>query len=379
MASQSLPEEFFWCDEGLCTASWNQHIPQYCGACYAHAALSTANDRIKIMMARGGYIGPEVRLNRQSYLNCAPSYGLGRGCGGGQASDIFEFMHQVGLPDETCLPYNATDAAEKYGSNDAACPPEGYCMNCFYVDPDPSVATCFPVTEMVRYYASAWGNVTGETAMMQEIYRNGPIACDIHDSNIFSYDYSLGVLTDVSSKPDGTNGNTSYDHVIEVLGWGVDDDGTKYWHGRNSWGSYWGMNSFFKVERGANALRIEESCHWVTPDIHEAELVLGSDPLYGGSLFGIKENYSPNAKAYRFANLDRLAAGPPPGLAAAAPQSNAAGFAACGALGLAMGVALSSWMNRRKRRVSPLLSPSSSSSPVSEPPPLGRQQYAALA
>lgn len=34
--------------ENLCVASWNQHIPIYCGACWAHGALSMIQDRLKI-------------------------------------------------------------------------------------------------------------------------------------------------------------------------------------------------------------------------------------------------------------------------------------------------------------------------------------------
>lgn len=35
---------------------------------------------------------------------------------------------------------------------------------------------------------------------------------------------------------------------------------------RNQWGEYWGEKGWFRVERGVNALGIEDYCYWATPD-----------------------------------------------------------------------------------------------------------------
>jgi len=53
--TEDLPRELNWCNKNgtnYCTMNRNQHLPQYCGSCWAHAQLSSLGDRIKI--ARGG-------------------------------------------------------------------------------------------------------------------------------------------------------------------------------------------------------------------------------------------------------------------------------------------------------------------------------------
>ncbi len=56
-------------------------------------------DRLKIRK-RG--MGEDVMLGRQSFLNCAPYEGLSGGCMGGDPLDVFKYMNQHGLPDESC-------------------------------------------------------------------------------------------------------------------------------------------------------------------------------------------------------------------------------------------------------------------------------------
>lgn len=93
--------------------------------------------------------------------------------------------------------------------------------------------------------------------MMQEIYQRGPIACGIAVPDSLE-DYTGGIYED-------TTGDMEIVHDISVVGYGV-ENGVKYWTVRNSWGSHWGEQGFFRVVRGVNNLNIESDCAWAVPE-----------------------------------------------------------------------------------------------------------------
>ena len=155
---------------------------------------------------------------------------------------------------------------------------------------------CFPVKKVIRYKAKSYGALSGEHAMMKELL-NGPITCGIACSEEFTYNYSAGIFEDKTNFMD-------LDHSVEVVGWG-EQNGVKYWHIRNSWGSYWGEDGFFRIVRGVNNLAIESDCHYVVPDVSQEELVWNENPAYGGSLWGIKP-FSESGKKIIIPSTDEI-------------------------------------------------------------------------
>jgi cathepsin X len=92
--------------------------------------------------------------------------------------------------------------------------------------------------------------------MMQEIFQRGPIACGVAVPDALEK-YTGGIFND-------TTGDVDLVHDISVVGWGV-EDGVKYWTVRNSWGTHFGEDGFFRVVRGTNNIGIESDCSWATP------------------------------------------------------------------------------------------------------------------
>merc|ERR1712137_576078 len=101
MTSEELPQSWNWGNidgSSYLTKSLNQHIPQYCGSCWAHGALSALADRIKI--ARKG-AGVDVNLAIQYILNCGTE--VAGSCHGGSAGGTYQFIKDSGfVPYDTC-------------------------------------------------------------------------------------------------------------------------------------------------------------------------------------------------------------------------------------------------------------------------------------
>merc|ERR1711988_1752206 len=113
---EDLPTNFTWGDvDGVnyLTKSLNQHIPQYCGSCWAHGSVSALGDRIKI--ARKGK-GIDINLSVQHILNCG---GVGS-CHGGSVLGPYQWISQLsekgtGIAYETENPYLACSSESSEG------------------------------------------------------------------------------------------------------------------------------------------------------------------------------------------------------------------------------------------------------------------------
>jgi len=241
-----LPDDFTWCNKdgvNYCSPSRNQHIPQYCGSCWAHGTLSALEDRIKI--ARGAQ-GADIQLSVQHVLNC----GNAGSCHGGSLDGVYQWIHKIseetgtGVSYETSQPYMACSKESKEGmcgSGDWTCNALNTARTCGTFGEECVGLTHYPNATIAEY-----GSIHGADAMQKEIYSRGPIACTIAADDIRNYEDGIA-----------TGGGWT-DHVVSVVGWGTDAQEGLYWMVRNSWGEYWGEGGYVRVKSGA--LSLEESC-----------------------------------------------------------------------------------------------------------------------
>jgi len=240
-----IPDSWDWRNvkgKNYATVSRNQHLPQYCGSCWAFATTSALGDRLRI--ANDAQF-PEFELAPQVLVDCVN----GSTCHGGSPNRAYEYIRVNGIPDETCAPYLAIDQQ---------CTPENICKNC---EPDFSKpdAKCSAQKDYPLHYVAEHGTVKGEDNMKAEIYARGPISCTIAVTSAL-VTYTGGVFND-------TTGAKDLDHEISVVGWGV-ERAVPYWIIRNSWGTYWGDKGWFKLIRGKNNLGVEGECYWATPKLN---------------------------------------------------------------------------------------------------------------
>lgn len=269
----NLPDNWDWRNingKSFVSNVLTQQGPHVCGSCWAEAATGALSDRFKI--ATNGTL--QINLAVQVLLNYDPSLS-GGSCMGGDDYIAASFFNKYGISDDTCAPFAGVDFGWGFDCCDGSNSSREFVQRhlCHTCDWD---GTCGWVQDYHLYRASEFGKVQGEQNMMAEIHVRGPIACSI-DSSPDAFDQYTGGIITASMLPQRSN---STDHVIVLAGFGIDaKTKTKYWVGRNSYGTRWGEGrggGWFRLERGKDLLFIESSaCSWSVPHPEDVNRVMG--------------------------------------------------------------------------------------------------------
>jgi len=265
-----LPANFSWSNrEGrnYLSTAYNQHIPQYCGSCWAFAATSCLADRwyIRQMLSdrAENHLSAELRLSVQNVLSCGNLVTRCGTCQGGNDAAVYQYAQLHGIPDESCSSYMAEDTTCR-AEDPVTQTNKPACYTCWPNTQDPSQpAKCEAVARYRKLFASGVGNVRGAEAMKKEIYARGPISCGI-DATDEMEAYKAG--TTFAQPPSSTPARV--DHVVSVVGWGKDSQNNDYWLVRNSWGVTWGDEGFMKLVTSYNKGPLGTSNNLVESDCY---------------------------------------------------------------------------------------------------------------
>ncbi|WVZ03577.1 hypothetical protein V8G54_024383 [Vigna mungo] len=204
----AIPSTVDWRQKGAVTPVKNQG---QCGCCWAFSAVA-ATEGIHAITT-----GKLISLSEQELVDC-DTKGMDQGCEGGYMDDAFKFIiKNHGLNTEANYPY------------------EGFDGNCN------AKAEAIDAATITGYEDVP---VNNEKAL-QKAVANQPVSVAIDSSGFDFQFYMSGIFT-------GSCG-TEPDHGVTAVGYGVSDDGSKYWLVKNSWGTEWGEEGYIRMQRGVAA------------------------------------------------------------------------------------------------------------------------------
>ena len=213
-----LAEQFSWAD--VTGDDWTTPVRDQgqCGSCAVFAATAVTEARANIS---AGDPDLDLDLAEQSLLSCT----TGSSCETGTwDTNLFvPTLRDIGIPDEWCHPYTATN-----GNCADACAGAG--DRKFYIVDGGWVPS------------AGWLTVASDDDIKAGLI-SGPVYTNMMVPEDFFY-YNSGVY-------EGSIAITSW-HTVAIVGWDnhSSDSSPASWIVKNSWGTGWGINGFFEIKRG---------------------------------------------------------------------------------------------------------------------------------
>ncbi|MEM0466181.1 MAG: C1 family peptidase [Candidatus Thermoplasmatota archaeon] len=214
--------------EGV-TGDWTTgvHNQGNCGSCYAFGSLAAFESVINMKKKNPNY---DIDLSEQFMVSCGTEWMSGiEGCDGAYATPTYNFLKTYGAIPESCFPYTS-------GSGSV-----------------PSCSQkCSNWQDLVIKIDSWYTIAADQTSIKNALIQYGPLSAGMAVYSDF-YDYDGGVYEHPGSDPDPIN------HMVCIVGY---NDAQGCWIVKNSWGSWWGENGWFRIKYGE--CKIEQAVVYFT-------------------------------------------------------------------------------------------------------------------
>jgi C1A family cysteine protease len=179
-----------------------------CGSCWTFSSTGASEGAWAIAT------GQLTDLSEEQLVECATGIQYGsHGCSGGQMEGAFKYLIQNGQCALSAYPY--TSGSGKSGSC-KSCTQTAHFSSCSDVKPNDQISL--------------------KGAVAQQ-----PVAVAIEADTRYFQSYSGGIL-------DSASCGTQLDHGVLIVGYG-EESGEKYWLLKNSWGTSWGEQGYFRILR----------------------------------------------------------------------------------------------------------------------------------
>jgi len=188
-----------------------------CGSCWAFATTAAFESA---RVVAGNTL---IKLSEQDLVDCDES---NNACDGGNLTLAEIYLKRTGIVTEELYPY------------------AGVTQDCGVKD------------TWTHYTASGYGIIDGgEDDMVDALVEYGPLAIAIN-ANPAQF-YTGGILDPSVCSASNLN------HGVVIVGYG-EEDGTAYWKIRNSWGTSWGEDGYFRMKRGDNTCGVANDATYIT-------------------------------------------------------------------------------------------------------------------
>lgn len=258
--TKAFPEAVSWGHLASIQAARDQG---QCGSCWAYAAET-------VMRAHSELYGSAQNYSVDELISCVPNPQECGGQGGCQGATIelaYEYVMRNGLSLDEGLPEDDGEPAIQ-----ASCPPqdtEGWnwpAREVFLEDGrEVHMASMRGQEEIIRerdlagsrrFSMFGWSKLpeNREEPLLRALVEAGPLAVAVAAGWQWNL-YKAGIMATEDSCQDQV-----ITHAVVLFGYGS-EDGTRFWHLKNSWGGWWGEEGNIRLQRLDQE---EQVCDWDT-------------------------------------------------------------------------------------------------------------------